>query len=104
MMRRPVFGILSAVAPVLGIIVYFVGVNALRFVGGPLRHDHGAAVFHELVFDILPTVAPICGILFAIIAGVRKEPYPALRWIGFLLNLAIMLFLFVILGFAPISH
>jgi hypothetical protein len=52
----------------------------------------------------LPATIPICGMILSIISGVLREPCPALRWTGFILNLVIMLCLFLILSFAPVSH
>jgi hypothetical protein len=42
---------------------------------------------------ILP-LTPICGVGFAVAAWVRHEKYQALPWIGLLLNLVVMYFIF----------
>ncbi len=109
-MKKPVFGALSVVSPILGAIGYYVSLALLRFatelwISGPGHHSHiDLRLLHSLVFDLEPGATPICGMIFAIIAGIRREQYPALRWTGFLLNLAIMLLLFLIMSFAPVSH
>jgi len=106
-MKKPVFGVLSLVWPFFGFIDYFI---ALRLFAHAVSQQSGqpgsghSMLLHTLVFDILPATTPLCGMFFAIVAHVRREPYPALRWTGFVFNLGIMLLGFLVLGFTPVSH
>jgi hypothetical protein len=74
--RKPVLGVLSLAMPFIGVLL--VGVLAkLHLDRAILQAFEGSLV---------------CGTLFAVAAFTRGERYRVLRWLGLLLNLAIIFF------------
>lgn len=83
---RPICGVISLVAPLLGLGVgYLLGLSVSS--GGGSYAAMGAAIVMGLVF----LVGAVLGFVFSIIAFVRKERWLALRIIALLLNVTPLL-------------
>ena len=82
--RAPVCGILSLTAPFASLALAFLGDRTAR----TLYHgDEG--MFSAMAHVALPIVGGLKGgILLAGLAALRDEKWSALRWIGFLLSAA----------------
>src|SRR5438270_135065 len=77
--RAPTYGILSIAAPFIGAFMIFVLLWGIP--DFPLSFI--------LALFIIP-LSPICGIGFAVAAGIRGERYFAIRAVGLLINLAVI--------------
>jgi hypothetical protein len=85
MVARPsTFGALSIAAPFIGgVLVYLL-----------IFHSDQIVPAYILGLLLVP-LSPICGVIFAVVAWIRREPSWIFPWIGLLLNLGVLLFLYI---------
>ena len=90
---RPVFGILSALAPFVGAIVTV----ALGFF---FRPGHDQALTFAALFFLITLASMTFGVLFAFKSLKRHEKYRGLAWTGLALN-AVPLLIYVFHAILP---
>jgi hypothetical protein len=82
--RSAVCGTLSVSAPFIGAFLFFVLIRV--FTDSPLSF--------VLALSLIP-LSPLCGVIFAVVALIRRERFRFFAWIGMVVNLALILFVFV---------
>jgi len=79
MASGPIFGLLSIASPIVGGILSALLFGAFYYIG-PI----------VLLALLLVPLSPICGVIFAALALVRREKYSVLPAVGMLINLAVI--------------
>jgi hypothetical protein len=87
--RKPVFGVLSVLAP-------FIGVLAVDLLVNYVSDTRSYARTHLVVYVLFGT--PVCGLGFAVTTWVRRERYWLFPYLGIVLNVA---YVFYIAQFLP---
>jgi len=76
---KPILGALSVATPFIGALLIYLLIWQ----------------FESFLGLLMIPLSPICGVILAVIALRRRERHRWLAWIGFLLNAAALLYLFV---------
>ena len=93
-LRKPIFGTLSLIVPVLGLaIAYWLGINA-----PPSTGDNWNSL---IIFAFYGVLSVLCGFVLAAIGAIRREKPGFLCWLGLVLNLIPILWFVSKAGILP---
>jgi len=90
--RAPICAVLSAITPFVSVALAFGGQKLAR----NLPADRFRAFEIFLSYIALPLLVGLfCGLILAGASAWRDEKWPALRWVGYILNGGILTFLLI---------